>query len=86
MSVTASMLNIVRKTAEKSSMKFKLGCGIFEKNKVWATGHNIQLGECSIHAEMSAIEKLMRRMGLMNKFRKTLCFEGHPKGFLSLQA
>lgn len=76
MPLTQNMINIVAKSASLSKMEYKMGCGIFRGKKLLSSGYNLKLSECSRHAEMSAIENLMRKLGLLNRFR-TLLKLGH---------
>jgi tRNA(Arg) A34 adenosine deaminase TadA len=83
MPITPQMLRTAGKHAEKSSMDHKLGCVIYSGRKVVASGFNLPLKYCSRHAEMSAIENLMRQLRLLNSYRSLLERSRHENISLS---
>lgn len=59
-----------------NSQHHSMGCVIFQGKKIVSKGYNSILGSksASLHAEASAIERLVRSHGLLKEFRKVLDF------------
>ncbi len=60
------------------NMSHRLGCIIMKQKKVISKGHNFYafdtVPSCSCHAEMDAIAKHMKQIGLWKKFKRLLHF------------
>jgi tRNA(Arg) A34 adenosine deaminase TadA len=58
--------------AKRSTMAHQMGCCIMKGRKVVASDYNCVIGTAALvskHAEMGAIEDLLRSLGLLKRFR-----------------